>query len=378
MSLKRFSIVPIWLALLLVINWPQAFAQDDPPAENNAFVRFVNLSPDAGAVDIYLSDKPSDVQGLEFGTFSDWQPIPAGDYTISVRPSGDAGGQALIGPNSFSLSTSQWITVAAVGSVADDTLSTAVVEEDYSPMAPGVTNVTFFNGLGDQTVNFVRDDTEFVSELGGPNNPEGLNTSSSFAIDAGTYHFVAHPTEDPETALGELTEADVKENDLYFLAVVENANGETELILEPTRWAEVEMAQGTLSDPGTLVDASSSHDLLPLFAQAIDQAGLSETLSGDTMYTIFAPSDDVMDGILEQYANDSEGLTNFLRDHMVEGDLRFNDLMEMESLTSLNGTSLPVRVEDNTVYVNDAPILTPNVSAMNGTIHIIGVGPDQG
>ncbi len=69
---------------------PQAFLfmdETEPPSGNRASIRAVHLSPDAPAVDI-AADGDVLVDGLEFGNASEYVAVPAGSYTLEVRPAG--------------------------------------------------------------------------------------------------------------------------------------------------------------------------------------------------------------------------------------------------------------------------------------------------
>ena len=53
-------------------------------------VRLVHASPDAPAVDIYVNDGQTPViENVAFGEATDYVSLPAGTYTVDVRPAGD-------------------------------------------------------------------------------------------------------------------------------------------------------------------------------------------------------------------------------------------------------------------------------------------------
>uniref|UniRef100_A0A7D5KFK9 DUF4397 domain-containing protein n=2 Tax=Natrinema halophilum TaxID=1699371 RepID=A0A7D5KFK9_9EURY len=54
----------------------------------SALVRAVHASPDAPAVDVYADDELL-FENLSFGESSDYIAVPAGTYTVSIRPAGD-------------------------------------------------------------------------------------------------------------------------------------------------------------------------------------------------------------------------------------------------------------------------------------------------
>ena len=54
----------------------------------SALVRLFHASPDAPAVDVYADDTPL-FENVEFGESTDYVAVPAGSYTLSVRPAGD-------------------------------------------------------------------------------------------------------------------------------------------------------------------------------------------------------------------------------------------------------------------------------------------------
>ncbi|WP_423746922.1 DUF4397 domain-containing protein (plasmid) [Haladaptatus sp. SPP-AMP-3] len=72
------------------LDSPQAFVfvdENEEPSGDQARLRAVHLSPDAPAVDI-AADGDVLVEGLEFGNASDYVEVPAGSYTIEIRPAG--------------------------------------------------------------------------------------------------------------------------------------------------------------------------------------------------------------------------------------------------------------------------------------------------
>lgn len=54
----------------------------------SALVRLFHAAPDAPAVDVYADDAPL-FENVAFGDSSNYVAVPAGSYTLSVRPAGD-------------------------------------------------------------------------------------------------------------------------------------------------------------------------------------------------------------------------------------------------------------------------------------------------
>jgi hypothetical protein len=62
---------------------------------DEACVNIVHASPDAPAVDVYVNGGLA-LEGLEFGAFSGWVALPAGDYQVQVTAAGAAPDTAVI------------------------------------------------------------------------------------------------------------------------------------------------------------------------------------------------------------------------------------------------------------------------------------------
>ncbi len=64
-------------------------------SEGDACVNVVHASPDAPAVDVYVDGMVA-LEGLEFGAFSGWVALPAGDHQVQVAAAGEAVDTAVI------------------------------------------------------------------------------------------------------------------------------------------------------------------------------------------------------------------------------------------------------------------------------------------
>ncbi|MDP9363778.1 MAG: DUF4397 domain-containing protein [Chloroflexota bacterium] len=60
-----------------------------PLPENQARIRVVHASPDAGNVDVGIAEGPTVVEGIEAGNASPYATVDAGAYTLEVRPAGE-------------------------------------------------------------------------------------------------------------------------------------------------------------------------------------------------------------------------------------------------------------------------------------------------
>jgi uncharacterized surface protein with fasciclin (FAS1) repeats len=110
---------------------------------------------------------------------------------------------------------------------------------------------------------------------------------------------------------------------------------------------------------------------------AVKAAGLVETLSGPGPFTVFAPTDAAFAklpaGTVEALLADKQKLTSILTYHVVSGKVMAADLVKSNGATpnTVNGLPLDIVVRDAKVYVNGVQVITADVQASNGVIHII-------
>jgi hypothetical protein len=103
-------------------------------AADNAMVRVLHGSADAPAVDIYVNDKKvgAPLEGLEFKDLSPYVSLPAASYDIKVCASADAA-VCPIDLTGVPVDAGKKYTIAAVGLLADSTITHQLIEDKPSP-----------------------------------------------------------------------------------------------------------------------------------------------------------------------------------------------------------------------------------------------------
>ena len=126
-----------------------------------------------------------------------------------------------------------------------------------------------------------------------------------------------------------------------------------------------------------IVELAIATPELSTLVAAIQAAGLVETLSGDGPFTVFAPTNDAFaalpDGTLDTLllAENVADLTSVLTYHVVSGEVFSRDLGDGQVVETLNGGSLRVSINDDGVFINGAQVVTADVDASNGVVHVI-------
>lgn len=148
----------------------------------------------------------------------------------------------------------------------------------------------------------------------------------------------------------------------------------------PTPAAEEEMAEEEMAEGGmaemNIVETAIDAGAFSTLVAAVDAAGLVETLSGEGPFTVFAPTDDAFaalpDGTIDSLLADPSGaLTDVLLYHVVSGKALSTDLSDGMTIETVGGGMLTVSISDGKVMINDAMVVTADVMASNGVIHVI-------
>ncbi len=109
--------------------------------------------------------------------------------------------------------------------------------------------------------------------------------------------------------------------------------------------------------------------------RAAEAAGLAVTLAEDGPFTVFAPTDgafaELPDGTLEGLLDDPEALGQILLYHVVPGTYTVADLREESELETVQGESLQLAVTPDGLTVNGTYLLTADIRASNGIVHVI-------
>jgi len=123
----------------------------------------------------------------------------------------------------------------------------------------------------------------------------------------------------------------------------------------------------------TAVDAGSFKTL----AAALDAAGLVSTLQGDGPFTVFAPTDDAfaklpagtVESLLQPENRDK--LISVLTYHVAPGRVYSGDVAGMKKVKTVEGTTAPIAKTRTGLTIDGANIVTPDIDASNGVIHVI-------
>jgi uncharacterized surface protein with fasciclin (FAS1) repeats len=126
---------------------------------------------------------------------------------------------------------------------------------------------------------------------------------------------------------------------------------------------------------GTVVDVASQAGSFATLLAALNAADLVTTLSSEGPFTVFAPTDEafaalpagVLDALL--LPENKETLVQILTYHVVPGKVMSSMVMDGE-VPTVEGRSVTLSTA-NGVTVNNANVVTTDIDASNGVIHVI-------
>ncbi|MGY8745794.1 MAG: fasciclin domain-containing protein, partial [Candidatus Poseidoniales archaeon] len=128
-----------------------------------------------------------------------------------------------------------------------------------------------------------------------------------------------------------------------------------------------------VNDIPTVAGGTGVHTSL---VAALTKANLVTTLQGDGPFTVFAPTDQAFTdaGIdLDAFSTDEEiaTLTDILLYHVYSGAVNATDVTDGLTVAMANGDNATFTVTDGTVMVGAATVMSADVMATNGIIHVI-------
>ncbi len=132
--------------------------------------------------------------------------------------------------------------------------------------------------------------------------------------------------------------------------------------------------QAALKD---IVDTAVAAGSFKTLAAALTAADLVTTLKGPGPFTVFAPTDaafaklpaGTLDTLLKP--ENKAMLQSILEYHVVAGKVLAAEVVKLTHATTLEGQDLTIAVVNGGVTINDAKVITADVLATNGVIHVI-------
>lgn len=341
-----------------------AEATDEPggPRVPTAHIRIAHLSPDTPPLQIYINGELTDIQTIAYPDVTGWVELPVGTYSIAAVPLDEDLDAAVLGPLELSFARNAWVTIAVIGSLENGTLNAQLVAETYGQISLNQARVSIFHALegGPDVDVLANGDTIPVV---------GLGYTGAFIADVpsgpSNIQFVIAGTQD---VLLELGERELEAGTFYFVGLTGTVEAPQAVIAEvPTT-----LVADFLTDvEGTIIDTLEADGRFTQLLDAIETAGLTETLSGEGSFTLFAPVDAAFDSAAD-LPEDADALSDLLLYHIVEGTLASQDVLAEESLATLQGSDITISLNEQGAFLNgDAQIIVVDIPATNGVIHAI-------
>jgi uncharacterized surface protein with fasciclin (FAS1) repeats len=128
-----------------------------------------------------------------------------------------------------------------------------------------------------------------------------------------------------------------------------------------------------------IVDTAVAAGSFSTLAAALGAAGLVDTLKGKGPFTVFAPTDEAFaklpDGTVADLLKpeNKAKLASILTYHVLAGEVMASAVVTMDgkSAATVNGASVKIGVKNGDVTVDGAKVVTTDIKASNGVIHVI-------
>ena len=130
-------------------------------------------------------------------------------------------------------------------------------------------------------------------------------------------------------------------------------------------------------DAKDIVDTAVGAGSFKTLVAAVQAAGLVETLKGTGPFTVFAPTDEAFAklpaGTLESLLKpeNKQQLVDILTYHVVAGSVKAADVVKLTGAKTVNGAEVKITVSGGKVKVDNANVVTTDIIASNGVIHVI-------
>jgi uncharacterized surface protein with fasciclin (FAS1) repeats len=148
----------------------------------------------------------------------------------------------------------------------------------------------------------------------------------------------------------------------------------TVLILVFTFLCSIALAE-EMEKKKDIVDTAVAAGSFNTLVTAVKAADLVDTLKSPGPFTVFAPTDEAFaklpEGTLDALLKDKEKLAAILTYHVVPGKVMAADVVKLTSAKTAGGPALAIKVQGETVMVDNAKVVKTDIKCSNGVIHVI-------
>ncbi len=134
-------------------------------------------------------------------------------------------------------------------------------------------------------------------------------------------------------------------------------------------------AFGVAAQDQTIVDIAAGNEDFSTLVSLVQAAGLADALATTDGLTVFAPTNEAfakLPAVVVEYVTaNPELLTQVLQYHVVAGKVMSADLSDGMKAATLQGDELTFAVSGAGVKVDGANVVTADIEASNGVIHVV-------
>lgn len=124
-----------------------------------------------------------------------------------------------------------------------------------------------------------------------------------------------------------------------------------------------------------IVDTAIGAGNFKTLVKLVQEAGLVDALRGEGPFTVFAPTDAAFAKLpkatVDALLKDKEALRQVLLYHVVSGKVTSDQVVNLKSAKTLQGSNIRINASKGKVKINQANVVKADIHCTNGVIHVI-------